>query len=265
MSLIVHNDLYKNVAEGEHPCTQDIIDWAKNVSTVVSVYAFDAAFNRFTSYISSSVKHRIQLCYLVNDNHLWPITDEHIKRTVTEGRVTNLYKHISEYRFSKTSDKTMVENDDFPRDTLVILPEPIDIRKALTDISNQQTSYIEYLYIGTTPTSIAIIYFRKTMSTTRESNVVTLCTASIKLTSSKFKFRNQSWTKLVTDMFAIQFGHIDESNYNESVLKNIDENSPRALQQYFCDSEKATYIDISKCYPQHIDKQRASYPAIQYL
>ena len=58
-------------------CTEELIDWAKNCHTNVSIHAFDAMYKKFVTYSNNCAN--VTLVYIVKDHHCYPITDEKLK------------------------------------------------------------------------------------------------------------------------------------------------------------------------------------------
>jgi len=90
---------------GELVTTSQIIDFAKQ-SNYVSVYAIDPLFNVFNKYIAH--ESRYTLCFIVNNNHLYPIIDTSTKQSVAKSNKLIL----DDYKFNVSYEDNIEYIDD---------------------------------------------------------------------------------------------------------------------------------------------------------
>ena len=86
--------------------TQELVDWAKACHPNVSIHAYDSTWRKFMKHIASTNHKDICLVFYINDHHLYPIQDKRLKHIATQanqGGADNLWRYISELKWSNES------------------------------------------------------------------------------------------------------------------------------------------------------------------
>ena len=95
--------------KGVKATTEQIICFARQYDNL-SVYAIDPLRNVFASHKSTSNFNNYSLCFIVNNNHLYPVLDSNMKKSIAQtGKIT-----LSEYKFNVSYDdyQYIHENDE---------------------------------------------------------------------------------------------------------------------------------------------------------
>ena len=135
-------------------CTRNIMDWVKECHpTMIYVHAFNSMYRKFESYISEYP--RVCLVYIVKDHHLYPITDETLKRTAAQYNDddgNDLLKHMADYKWSKRHfdvhrvDKQEDLENINEENKIIILPEEVRMSDMMEIYNSKNEYYVEYLH-----------------------------------------------------------------------------------------------------------------------
>ena len=118
--------------------TQELVDWAKACYSNVSIHAYDATYSKFMKHLGTS--HDISLVYFVKEHHYYRITDERLKTIATkanQGGIDNLWKHMSDMKWSRRHEQCVVLNDLGEEEELdvsgqvIVLPEDVKIEPVI--------------------------------------------------------------------------------------------------------------------------------------
>ena len=93
--------------------TQELVDWAKACHPNVSIHAYDSTWRKFMKHISNEGRqgHVISLVFYVKDHHLYPIQDDHLKHKSNQAGADNLWKYMTDMKWSnKSSNYTMYQD-----------------------------------------------------------------------------------------------------------------------------------------------------------
>ena len=96
-------ELYSFACNPPMICPEELIDWAKNCHTNLSIHAFDSMYKKFVTHTKAS-SIDVTLVYVVNDHHCYPITDEKLKLVASkanQGGCDNLLKHMSDLKCTR--------------------------------------------------------------------------------------------------------------------------------------------------------------------
>ena len=136
---------------------------------------------------------------------------------------------------------------------IVILPENTKMKDAIDLYSRNKNFYVEYLHWNNNGILDGFIDHKKNMYLLNEEYATrkTICDKLFSIYKTHdFKWTNQSYTSIATNLFNQLNGYIPESSYSVHTRQMLDEYFPRALQ--WCttnDIPEVSNIDISKCYP----------------
>lgn len=97
------NEIYKFLNNPSKVSTEELMNWAKECHTNVSIHSFDSTYKDFLSFTNTITKTNITLVYYVKDHHCFPITEEKLKLTAStnQGGCSNLLKHMSDLKWSR--------------------------------------------------------------------------------------------------------------------------------------------------------------------
>lgn len=118
--------------------TRELVDWAKACYSNVSIHAYDATYSKFMKHLGTS--RDISLLYFVKEHHYYPITDERLKTIATkanQGGIDNLWKHMSDMKWSRRHEQCVVLNDLGEEEELdvsgqvIVLPEDVKIEPVI--------------------------------------------------------------------------------------------------------------------------------------
>ena len=257
----IEDEIYKFVFEGEMINTEELINWAKNCHTNVSVHAFDARYRKFITNTNNCSD--ISLVYLVKDNHCYPITDEKLKLVASkanQGGCNDLLKYMSDMKWRRRH-VNVIQMDSIhdiyemnKENHIIVIPEGVNMREAINRYCENNKYYVEYLHWNNNGTLDGFIDHNKNMYLLNdEYNIRKRIYNKLfnRYRTEDFVWSNQSYTSIAMSLFAQQYGYIPESSSNIHAKNTLDEYYPRALQ--WCSTEDipddVVSIDISKCYP----------------
>ena len=256
-------ELYSFACKPPMICTEELIDWAKNCHTNVSIHAFDSMYRKFVTYTNSNTRTDVTLVYVVKDHHCHPITDEKLKliaAKANQGGCDNLLKHMSDLKWTRRHEhvhKIEKLNDMYDLDkenNIIILPEEVKMTEAIDTYINKSQLYIEYLHWNNRGILDVFIDHNRNMYLLNNEydKRKSLCDKLYDIYKTHdFRWTNQSFTSICTALFRQLNGHLPESTYNLNTREMLDDFYPRALQ--WCSTEDipddVVSIDISKSYP----------------
>ena len=243
-------------------CTENIINWAKELHPHVSIHAFDAGFRKFATYSAPS-KREVSLVFIAKDHHLFPITDEQLKTIASkanQGGAKNLLKYMVEVKWQRRNENVHQLTDVMDvgkhdkKDAIVILPEEAKMQEAAKKYCDESNFYIEYLHWNNNGILDGFMDERNNMYLLNEhyDRREAVCKKLFEMfRTDAFVWSNQSFTRLATSIFQQIGGKIKESCYNDKTKQILDDFSPRALQQCTTDEfpKNVVNFDVCKCYP----------------
>ena len=240
--------------------TEELINWVKECHDNVSIHAFDSWYKKFVTYIAANTRTNIALVYIVKDHHCHPITNEKLKilaSKANQGGCNDLLKHMSDLKWTRHHDNvTKIKSVcNFDKENhIVVLPEGVKIKDAVSLYSRNENLYVEYLLWNNNGILDGFIDHKKNMFLLNEQYDTrkTICDKLFNtFKTHDFKWTNQSYTSISTSLFKQLNGYIPESSYNVNTRQMLDEYYPKALQWCTTDDipEDVISIDIAKCYP----------------
>ena len=265
-------EIFKYCADPPRMTTKELIDWAKNCHSNVSIHAYDSTYRKFKTHIS---KHSdVSLVYIVKDHHCYPITDERLKLTAAkanQGGCDNLLKYMTEMKWSRNHEfvHKLDKFDDIyeldKKDNIIVLPEDVKMMQAIDAYINSTCYYVEYMHWNNNGVLDGFIDHRNNMFLLNDEYDIrkSICDKLYDLYKTHdFKWVNQTYTSLASSLFKQTCGYLPQSTYNEKTRDMLDDYYPRALQ--WCTTEDipddVVNIDISKSYPNVLLNNRTPIP-----
>ena len=263
-------DLIKSF-KGTTATTDQIIEFAK-LKNYVSVYALDPLNNIFNSYVAEDSKY--SLTFIVNNNHLYPILDANLKKSISVTKKIQL----NDYKFNISYDDYQyleTVKDEINLNSRVILlnndnkefyndKENTDdviykfLNKAMKDTDEKNKSYVVdsiKFYNGRVQAfkhPITNQIYEITSDFTERKNIIDDLTK--KYGPSLIKFENQSYTTISQIIYNNEFGNIKllESNLSDNIYNLFQRNIINAFQGNVSEDlkeDKNSYgVDIIKSY-----------------
>ena len=242
-------------------CTENIIQWAKECHPNVSIHAYDATYRKFVTY---TVCHPdVVLVFIVKDHHLFPITDEKLKKIASkanQGGAQNLLKYMIEVKWSRRNEnvcklKAIEDVTTHKRENaVIILPEEAKMQEAAKKYVDKSNYYIEYLHWNNNGVLDGFMDDKNNMYLLNDNydKREAVCRKMFEMFhTDDFVWCNQSLTRMAVSIFQQISGRLQESSYNVRTRRLLDDYSPRALQWCLPVTfpEKMSNFDICKCYP----------------
>jgi hypothetical protein len=257
--------------------TKQIIDWARETK-YVSVYAVDPLLNVFTKHVGVDVRYT--LCFLVNNNHLYPILNGDTKKSVVQSGKLQL----DDYKFNISYEDSIEYIDDFTKKN-----PSVNSKVVLFNDNKHDNTILENLYKVTndTKTMVDYIKFNNGKPTAFQhpiTNQIYEVTSEFpqrkaiveKLTKKYGKaivhFQNQSYTQISNIIFDNEFGtsKLLKSNLSNKVFEILDQykigpycaitsTDPKDLFE----DDMAHGFDICKSYSSVLLNNNTVYPIFQ--
>ena len=256
------NKIYNFVPEEKEGMinTEELINWAYKCHNNVSIHAFDSRYRKFITHIKQHPD--VSLVYIVKDHHCYPITDEKLKIVASkanQGGCDDLLKYMTDMKWTRRHENVTQINQLMTcrikkENHIIVLPEGVRMRDAISLYSTNKNLYVEYLHWNNYGVLDGFIDHNKNMYLLNDEYDTRkqICDRLFNMYKTHdFKWTNQSYTSIAMSLFAQQCGYIPESSYNVHTRQMLDEYYPRALQWCTTDDipDDVVSIDISKCYP----------------
>ena len=257
----------------KRPCTRDILNWRDECHPNVSIYGLDPLYQTFVASPATS-HHQIKLVFQVKNGHCYPILNEVVKTLVS--KKGNIKSCVDVMKWTDTSDQLyecksedeiydIIKNNTHD-DTVVILPKDCNLKTVLINSVLNTRVLPEYFHYdsknmldGFLSQGLHTMFVANNDYHERKS----ICEQIYKLyPNDLFKFKNQGFTTIATQLFNCMFGYIPVSEYNERVLQMIDSCTPTAMQDSFKLDDMADYdtFDIAKAYPSVLMNNKYDFP-----
>jgi len=270
------------------PSTNQILDWAKTYNSI-SVYAIDP-LNKVFAYHQAEDK-QYSLCFVVNNNHLYPILDADTKKSIAQTKKIDLnrYQYNTIYDDIQYIDSEDTEIDmnkkvilfcdyktKYGTDGKQIIQDDVILEK-MHDVMIQKDengkSYIitEIKFNQSKPVSfknpITGQVYESTSEYYERKNIID--NLQIKYGEHIIKFQNQSYTQIAKTIFDNEFGNIKSitSNLSEKIFQVFDKHHLKPFigtvdTNYFKD-ENSFGFDVCKSYSSVLINNEYKYPIIQ--
>ena len=205
--------------EGTLVSTNQIIDFAKKHNNI-SIYAIDPLMKVFNQH--KAIHHDYTLCFIVNNNHLYPILDSNTKKSISQSGKLQL----NDYKFNVSYDSFDYYEDmdqNMNSDKNVILIEDDISRNIILElmekVQNKTMKMIDFIKFNNG---------KPTAFKHPETNQVYEITSNfddrkniIKKLANKYgshlvDFKNQSYTQISQLIFDNEFGNTSQLKSNLS-------------------------------------------------
>lgn len=250
--------------------TEDIIKWRDTYHKNISVFVVNPIYERFFASASPSKNAVIKLCYMVKDNHCYPILNDTICDIIS--KKGNIRQCVDVMKWTDTSDKIYecknntdviqaIDNDEL-NGHLILLPENVKARDVMNDITFNKLTFSEYIHYDSRNQIDGFLSpdMQKMIVSNNDYKLrKSICEKMYnKFPIDQFQWRNQTLTKLATLLFETMIGEVPKSEYNEQTVNMIDLFPTVALKDFFINDEKPMSdteynnfqsFDIAKAYP----------------
>jgi hypothetical protein len=244
--------------------SKQIIEWAKHMGNV-SVHALNPMFNQFSSY--TATKAEMSLCFIVNNDHCYPIMDTAMKKQIAEQKGLELKKVVFnvDFRDYDYIDTNKFTDDEAFRNNILEGKYKLSKKILLFNVSDllgfvqligKQCNQIVYnmkfnksrVTMFEHPTSKQI--FVASENFLDRKHVMDDIKAELNI--AEFEFTNQSWTQIGTNYMKYKYGDFPKSNYSNDlmdILQNyklapyIAQVNKKPVDESLMDS-----YDICRCY-----------------
>jgi len=260
----------------KRPCTRDILNWRDDNHKNVSIYGIDPRYKTFVSSPSTDKHNSIKLVFQVKNGHCYPIINDVVQTLIS--KKGNIKSCVDVMKWSDQSDSLyeckhesevydIIKNNTH-NESVVILPDGVNLKTVLIDSILKTSILPEYFHYnsknmldGFLSQGLHTMFVANNEYNERKN----ICEQIYKIyPNDLFKFKNQGFTTIATQLFNCMFGYIPVSEYNEKVLQMIDSCSPTAMQDSFLveDLEAHAYetYDIAKAYPSILINNKYDFP-----
>jgi hypothetical protein len=195
--------------------TEDLEQWiVKNNKKYISIHAFNVLGEKFFTHVRIGDHTKLALVFMVQDNHIYPLVEEHIKNdAIKKGRID--WGHIRVLLPEiKPGDEQFVMIDKEN-----INDEFIDIIKETQTAITQFSTSSEGVNLFVHPLNGK--YWLAAPDEALKRKVLQKLMQKWKY--NKFVFKNQSWAQIGMDLAQIVIGRIPKSYYNNDQLFVLNE------------------------------------------
>jgi len=206
--------------------TDEIIRWAKQLN-YVSVHAIAPLMKEFESHIAD--RPRMVLCFIVNNDHLYPVVDSVLKDEVARTKHIAINNIVFDVKFDShayVNEREMEANKEAIYEGKYS-KEPVLLFETnnLAYIVNDVMTWTQTIVLNMKFARSNIIAFEHPI--TKQIYLASqdyedrkrVCQAmQAKCGSHKFEFQNQSFTQLAKDWFQVRFGTITDSEYSPEYM-----------------------------------------------
>ena len=255
--------------------TNQIIEWAKKYNNL-SIYAIDPLMKVFNQHKANH--HDYTLCFIVNNNHLYPILDSDTKQSIAQSGKLKL----NDYKFNVSYDSfeyySSIENNFSTEKNVILIEDDMSrniILELMETVQNQTMKMIDNIKFNNGK-PIAFrhpetnqVYEVTTKFDDRKNIIKTLAN---KYGSHLVDFKNQSYTQISQLIFDNEFGNTSQLKSNLSnKLYDIFETYPinpycattTYDQTLFSNNDDAYGFDVCKSYSSVLIYNDSNYPIFQ--
>lgn len=255
-----------NMTEQFGLTTNDIMEWAKTFMPTVSIYALTPFFKVF-EYHQATKSPKIVMAFIVNGDHLTPITREGWKKSIAHSGKFDpgLWKNQS-FR-TKVKFVTQYISSEHKDGDFVAVIDCDDLTETVINVMNETG----FMVFNLQPRRSKIHSF---LDPTKD--VVVECADEYKerealcaryhseFNSPRFaNFTNQTWARLGLDYMECLIGDIPLSRLSGAMTKMVDDYEPKPLMQTIDNTtytESSVGIDICRCYATVARENQYDYP-----
>lgn len=281
--LIIHEftQIAGDITEGIS--TDAILKWAKEKHPNISVYAVDPMMQVFAKQIANSQQSVLQLVFVVNNSHLYPITKREVKHDVAKKLRLDLSEYLTDFKFKiEHGDEGFKFIDDNNKlefakgalkgDIFYVKDEDISL-KMLCNLAIASTNDISVMFKPksqggfsgfTHPTTGQVVCEAYDFDERKK-----VCDKLYeKYPIEQFKFRNQTFTEMIKVLLNVKVGLIQKNRYNSRAKMVMHKFGPKALIQTVIDlnekSEnfitKIDLVDRTKAYSSFLYNNKERFP-----
>lgn len=207
--------------------TDQVIEWAKSIG-YVNVYALDPYMQTFKTYHTEADHHSLALCFIINNDHAYPIIDPNMKASIaSKGRIDMkdfMYdvKYDNYYYISSTSPKFILDKirGGGVQDKVILVE--LDNLCLLANNFIKETGLMIW---GTNWIGCRLVSFQNPetgqiiLSATEHDVRKAVCQDMFQeINCENFKFKNQTWTELGKSYFQARYGELKPSTYGGDLM-----------------------------------------------
>lgn len=251
--------------------TANLIDWIKRFTNGhISLHCLDPRLKRFEKYIGTKKIILKTLVFCINENHLYPITNDTFKKSIAQkGRLElndirwniqgEFHKRITKEERNDLINGTIDEKYQIliidEDDMMDILTMVINKHKFLMDINIKQSKVVMFVH----PITQQIIM----VSNNYDERKIVCDKLFKKFKCEYFKFNNQSLTTIGSNLMNMMIGTIQKSHYNIKTRDIIDKYTPYPIIQRIennCNDFGVECIDVERSYKNAWLNNQFDYP-----
>jgi hypothetical protein len=262
----------------------DIIEWRDTNKLYISIYALDlmhVCFEKSVSKFDTNKNSYVCLTFMIGNNHLYPITKDHLKKQIRNTGKLELDDVINKIEFNNNNvsiinykyNSINTEYDNFlignPDNKDIVLINGKDIRDVIHDIHAKTHIVVDQFQFRGTSLVNAFLHPKNgkyvCMFDEYDDRKKTCKILFNEHNIEQFVFKNQSFQMIATTLYKFKFGKIPESSYNDKTAAILDKYSCSPIIQtvrkynfyqhlipdfedYIETDDKYVGIDIIKCY-----------------
>ena len=251
--------------------TRELLEWRDALHKNVSIYALDPTYKCFEFSPARNNKESVRLCYVVLDNHCYPILNEEIITRIASKANGTIDQLVQKIEYSCESDNLLAPqslDENSPiwelghKDHVVVLPENFHVQDAMRLSIKKTGATVPFFKYNNKKMLSAFVHPKLETLFVENDDFLVRKNVCEKLYKKwpvlQFRFKNQSLTKIANDLFEVAFGYLPKSTYNEKTVETINANKPNALIQSYVTSydSELTNIQLSDLIQDCKKKQR---------
>ena len=207
--------------------TNQIINWAKHMENV-TVHALNPFMNQFASHTATKSNYA-SLCFIVNNNHCYPIVDTAMKKSIAENKSLEVSKLVFKVLYDDYEYVGKAITPELIKGTAttkkVVLVETMNLIDLIQKIGAQCNEIVYNMKFNKSK----VVMFEHPIS--KQIYVATDDFEARKKVSEDMKnmtnihdftFSNDSFTELSKKYFSAKFGNIKKSDYSPDYMNIID-------------------------------------------
>lgn len=234
--------------------TNQIINWAKHMGNV-SVHALNPFLVEFKSHVVRDAK--LSLCFIVNNNHCYPIIDTTMKKSIAENEclaISNLLYKVSfddcEY-FEKTSKSLVWGTASSKKVVLIGVNNLLELVQRIGKVTKHIVLHMKFNKSRVTmfehPISKQVYVTSEDYNERKKVSEDMLKETNV----YNFNFNNQSWTQLSKSYSKYLTGELPKSDYSNdllNIIKNYKVSPYIAKVNGNYNEDDLEAFDIKRCY-----------------
>ena len=251
---ISYNQLIKYCDEYNVPCK----------ITMISPLEYNGKFSILNKYVNSNYdvdsKKSFVLSFIINENHMYPIKDNDLKRSISEGEKLILDDKSNFDQLAGNSyDIYVDENTEYESDVILVKTHLSPIIQALQRKYNTKITHTR-LKRGNVKIFKHPVNGKIYVHCEDYDNIKKLC----EKLGIQFNLERLSIASVIKYFVELKCGKIPHNFYNNETKNIIDQYFPRAfiqsLDDMYLDPENAKNIDLNSSYPNAIINNQDNIP-----